>query len=311
MTRFLLRRCLQGVAVLVAVLVASFGLLKFVPGDPARQVAGTRATEAQVEAIRENLGLNDNVGVQLWKYLGRLVQGDFGSTTNGSSEVANLIGQNYPVTVWLIVTSLVLTAIVSLVLSSWAVRRPGKLVDRLVLVTGSVGQAIPSFWLGIVLLIAVARPTGWFPIGGWGDSFGDRLRAVVLPCVTLTASLIPFTTRSLRTSMLEVRQSEFVAAGRSVGLDGLSLFRRFILRNSLVPTVALFASLAGVVLSGTVLVEATFALPGLGQMMVVGAINRDVNVVQGLTVVFAAGVIVFNLLGDVVVALLDPRVERR
>jgi peptide/nickel transport system permease protein len=111
--------------------------------------------------------------------------------------------------------------------------------------------------------------------------------------------------------MLEVRQSEFVAAGRSVGLDGFPLFRRFILRNSLVPTVALFASLAGVVLSGTVLVEATFALPGLGQMMVVGAINRDVNVVQGLTVVFAAGVIVFNLVGDVVVALLDPRVERR
>ncbi|MGA1649775.1 MAG: ABC transporter permease, partial [Ilumatobacteraceae bacterium] len=261
MTRFLLRRCLQGIAVLVAVLVASFGLLKFVPGDPARQVAGTRATEAQVEAIRENLGLNDNVGVQLWKYLGRLVQGDFGSTTNGASDVADLIGQNYPVTMWLIVTSLVLTAIVSLVLASWAVRRPGKLVDRLVLVTGSVGLAIPSFWLGIVLLIAVARPTGWFPIGGWGDSFGDRLRAVVLPCVTLKASLIPFTTRSLRTSMLEVRQSEFVAAGRSVGLDGLALFRHFVLRNSLVPTVALFASLAGVVLSGTVLVEATFALP--------------------------------------------------
>lgn len=296
---------------LVAVLVASFGLLKFIPGDPARQVAGPRATESQVEAIREELGLNDNVGVQLWKYVGRLIRGDFGSTTNGASEVADLIGQNYSVTLWLIITSLALTAVVSLALASWAVRRPGKLVDRFVIVTGSIGLAVPSFWLGIVLLIVVARPTGWFPIGGWGERFGEQVRAVVLPCLTLTASLIPITTRSLRTSMLEVRQSEFVAAGRSVGLDGFPLFRRFILRNSLVPSVALFASLAGMVLSGTVLVEATFALPGLGQMMVVGAINRDVNVVQGLTVVFAAGVIVFNLLGDVVVALLDPRIERR
>lgn len=311
MTRFLVRRGLQGVAVLVAVLVASFGLLKFVPGDPARQVAGPRATQAQVEAIREDLGLNDNIGVQLWKYLGRLIRGDFGSTTNGASKVADLIGQNYSVTLWLIVSSLILTAGLSLALASWAVRRPGKFVDRFVIVTGSVGLAIPSFWLGIVLLIVVARPTGWFPIGGWGETFGDRLRAVVLPCITLTASLIPITTRSLRTSMLAVRQSEFVTAGRSVGLDGFALFQRFVLRNSLVPTVALFASLAGMVLSGTVLVEATFALPGLGQMMVVGAINRDVNVVQGLTVVFAAGVIVFNLLGDVVVALLDPRIERR
>ena len=223
----------------------------------------------------------------------------------------SLIGQNYSVTLWLIVSSLIVTAGLSLALASWAVRRPGKFVDRFVIVTGSVGLAIPSFWLGIVLLIVVARPTGWFPIGGWGETFGDRLRAVVLPCITLTASLIPITTRSLRTSMLAVRQSEFVTAGRSVGLDGFALFRRFVLRNSLVPTVALFASLAGMVLSGTVLVEATFALPGLGQMMVVGAINRDVNVVQGLTVVFAAGVIVFNLLGDVVVALLDPRIERR
>ncbi|MFM9036199.1 MAG: ABC transporter permease [Actinomycetota bacterium] len=311
MIQFVARRSLQGLAVLLVVLVASFALLKFVPGDPARQVAGPRATEEQVESIREDLGLNDNVGVQMWRYLGRLVQGDFGSTTNGASEVADLIRQNLPVTLWLVSTSLFVTAIVSLGLALLAVRRPGRLIDRLVVVTGSVGLAVPSFWLGIVLLIVVARPTGWFPIGGWGESFGERVRAIVLPCVTLTASLVPVTTRSLRTSMLEVRRSEYVAAGRSVGLTGISLFRHFVLRNSLVPTVALFASLAGMVLSGTVLVEATFALPGLGQMMVVGAINRDVNVIQGLTVVFATGVILFNVVGDIVVAWLDPRIERR
>ena len=311
MIRFVVRRGIQGVVVLLVVLIASFGLLKFVPGDAARQVAGTRATPEQVEAIRESLGLNDHVGVQLWRYLGRLVQGDFGSTSNGSSEVADLIVQNAPVTLLLLGGSLVLTAIVSVGLATLATRKPGGLADRCILVTGNVGLAIPGFWLGIMLLILVARPTGWFPIGGWGDTASEKLRAIVLPCVTLAASLVPFTTRSLRTSMLEVRRSEYVAAGRSVGLRGFALFRHFILRNSLVPTVALFASLAGVVFSGTVLIEAVFALPGLGQMMVVGAVNRDVNVVQGLTVVFATGVILFNLLGDIVVAFLDPRIERR
>ncbi|MFM8856215.1 MAG: ABC transporter permease [Actinomycetota bacterium] len=311
MIRFVVRRSLQGVAVLLVVLVASFGLLKFVPGDAARQVAGPRATPEQVEAIRERLGLNDHVGVQMWRYLGRLVRGDFGSTANGSSQVADLIRQNAPVTMLLLIGSLTITAVVSVGLASLAARKPGGFADRLVLVTGTVGLAVPGFWLGIVLLILVARPTGWFPIGGWGDNASEKVRAVTLPCLTLAASLVPFTTRSLRTSMLEVRRSEYVAAGRSVGLEGLALFRRFILRNSLVPTVALFASLAGVVFSGTVLVEAVFALPGLGQMMVVGAVNRDVNVVQGLTVIFAMGVIVFNMIGDIVVALLDPRIERR
>jgi peptide/nickel transport system permease protein len=311
MIRFVVRRSLQGVAVLLVVLIASFGLLKFVPGDAARQVAGPRATPEQIESIRENLGLNDHVGVQMWRYLGRLVHGDFGLTSNGTSDVADLIRQNAPVTIWLLLGSLTLTAVVSVGLASLAVRKPGGIADRLVLVTGTVGLAVPGFWLGIVLLIVVARPTGWFPIGGWGETTTDKLRAIVLPCITLAASLVPFTTRSLRTSMIEVRKSDYVAAGRSVGLTGFALFRRFILRNSLVPTVALFASLAGVVFSGTVLIEATFALPGLGQMMVVGAINRDVNVVQGLTVVFAVGVIAFNMIGDFVVAVLDPRIERR
>lgn len=311
MLRYLARRTVHGLAVLFVVLVASFGLLKFIPGDAARQVAGQRATEEQVEVIREKLGLNDNVGVQMWRYMGRLVQGDLGTTANGSVEVSTMIRENAPVTLWLLAGSLLLTVVGSLALATAAVRKPGGFLDRLVLVSGTVGLAVPSFWLGIVLLVTVARTTGWFPIGGWGTTFGERLRAVVLPCVTMALSLIPLITRSLRTSMLEVLGSDYIAAGRSVGLKGVSLFRRFVLRNALVPSVALFASMAGAVLSGTVLVETTFALPGLGQSMVVGAVNRDLNVVQGLTVVFAIGVVVANIVGDLVVAALDPRIEAR
>jgi peptide/nickel transport system permease protein len=308
---FLFRRSLHAVGVLVVVLLCSFALLAFVPGDAARQVAGPRASEERVEQIRHQLGLDQNVLVQMWRYLGRLLHGDFGTTANGSAQVGSLMRENAPVTLWLLVGSLLLTAVASLVLAVAAVRRPGGFLDRLVVFSGTVGLALPSFWLGIVLLIVVARPTGWFPIGGWGDTLDEQLRAIVLPSVTLAVSLIPITTRSLRTSMLEVLSSDYIAAGRSVGLRGWGLFRHFVLRNALVPSVALFASMTGAVLSGTVLVEATFGLPGLGQMMVSGAVNRDLNVVQGLTVVFAFGVVAANIAGDVVVAALDPRIARR
>lgn len=302
---------MHGLGVLGVVLLCSFALLAFVPGDAARQVAGPRASEERVEQIRRQLGLDQNVFVQMWRYLGRLVRGDFGTTANGSARVGALMRENAPVTIWLLVGSLLLTAIGSLLLAVAAVRRPGGFVDRLVVVSGTVGLALPSFWLGIVLLIAVARPTGWFPIGGWGETWGEQLRAIVLPCVTLAISLIPIITRSLRTSMLEVLSSDYIAAGRSVGLRGWGLFRHFVLRNALVPSVALFASMTGAVLSGTVLVEATFGLPGLGQMMVSGAVNRDLNIVQGLTVVFAFGVVAANIVGDLVVAALDPRIGTR
>jgi peptide/nickel transport system permease protein len=299
------------VPLLFAILVATFALLSLAPGDPARQVAGLRASEEQLEQVREHLGLDRPVWEQFGRYLGRLAHGDLGTTANGSAEVRELIQENAVPTLWLIGGSLVVTLVATAVLSVLAVRKPGGWFDVGVRGFSVAGLTMPPFWVGIVLLILVARPTGWFPIGGWADSTGDRIRAVALPALTMALVLTPTLVRSFRASLLEAAASDHVTAARSLGIDGWRLTRRYILRNAAPPSFALLVSLSGFLLSGTVVVETTFGIPGLGQTMIRSAIQRDFNMVQGLTLVFAVAVVVLNLVGDLALAALDPRIDLR
>jgi peptide/nickel transport system permease protein len=213
--------------------------------------------------------------------------------------------------VWLLTATLVITLASTAALSVLAARRPGGLGDITVQGFTLVGLTMPSFWVGIVLLIAVAVPTGWFPIGGWADTTVDRSRAIVLPALTLSLAITPILVRSLRASLIETAASDQVVAARSLGIEGWRLTRWYVLRNAIPPTFALLVSLSGFLLSGTVLVEQTFGIPGLGQTMIRAAIQRDLNVIQGLTLVFAVAVVGLNLLGDLALAALDPRVELR
>jgi peptide/nickel transport system permease protein len=308
---FVLRRLMETVPLLLAILFAVFLLLKVSPGDPARMVAGIRASEEQVEEIREQMGLNESVPVQFGRYLKRLAGGDLGDSNKSGVPVTTIIADRLPVTLWLLVTGSILAVAIAVALSVAAARRPDGIVDQVVRAFSLFALTMPAFWLGILLLVIIAIPTGWFPVGGWADDFTGRLQAIALPAVTLALAIAPILIRSLRSSMIGVLQSEYVRAARSVGVRGLRLTRRFVLRNAVVPSVALLAVQIGYMLFGAVIVETTFALPGLGQAMVEGASNRDFNVVQGLTLVFSLGVVGVNLLGDVVLTALDPRVELR
>jgi peptide/nickel transport system permease protein len=309
--RFLGRRLLQAVVTLLAVSVATFLLLRLAPGDPARIVAGPRATPEQVAAVRDHLGLDDSVVVQYTRYLGRVLQGDLGTTLNGSVDVSRIIRDNAPTTFWLATGALVATTLLSVVLATLAARRPGRAVDGAVRAFATFGMGMPSFWVGLMLLVYVAVPTGWFPIGGWPDDTAGRVRALVLPVVTLAIATSPVLIRSLRSSMIGVLDADYVKAGRSAGAHGWGLTRRFVLRNSFVPAVPLIAVLLGTLLGGTVLIEATFGLPGLGQALVTGVANRDLNVVQGITLVIAVAIVIVQLLADIVLSLIDPRVRLR
>ena len=311
MTRYLVLRLGQTVPVVLAALLAAFLLLKVVPGDPAQAIAGPRATDEAVAAIREDLGLDDPLPTQFVRYIDRVVHGDLGTTTTGNVEVTTLIRENGVVTVWLVSAGVLMSLLFAVPFAVIAAKRADRPVDHAIRTGSLVGLALPTFWVGMMLATYVALPTGWFPVGGWPDSTLERVRAIVLPALTIAVGISPVLIRSLRVSLIRVLDSDYVAAGRSIGLSGWRLTRRWVLRNSMVPVVSLLATLMGYLLFGAVLVEVTFGLPGLGQTMVSGAVNRDFNVVQGLTLVLVLAVITINLIADVLLGVLDPRISLR
>jgi len=311
LTRYLVLRVGQTVPVVIAALLAAFLLLKVVPGDPARAIAGPRATEEAVAAIREDLGLDDSLPTQFARYIGRVVHGDLGTTTTGNVEVTTLIRENGVVTLWLVSAGIAMSLLFAVPFAVFAAKRSDRAVDHAIRAGSLVGLALPTFWVGMMLATYVALPTGWFPVGGWPDGTLERLRAIVLPALTIAVGISPVLIRSLRVSLIRVFDSDYVAAGRSIGLSGWRLTRRWVLRNALVPVVSLLATLMGYLLFGAVLVEVTFGLPGLGQTMVSGAVNRDFNIVQGLTLVLVLAVVVINLVADVLLGVLDPRISLR
>jgi peptide/nickel transport system permease protein len=307
--RFIGHRAIHIVPVVLIVLLATFALLKLVPGDPARAVAGPRASDEAVSRVRARLGLDQPVWVQFARYVNRVAHGELGRSANGNVAVTRLISENSPVTLWLIVGGTLMAAIMTVPMALLAARRVDQWPDRVVRGVSIFGLTVPPFWVGTMLLTFVAVRTGWFPVGRWPTGFFERAHTMVLPSVTLGLALTPVLVRSLRTSMLDVLQSDFVVAARAAGVEGWALTRRFVLRNSAVPALSLLATSIAYLLFGTVLVETTFGLPGLGQTMVQSAVNRDFNVVQGLTLVFAFVVVVVNLLGDISLAAVDPRIR--
>lgn len=284
-------------------------MLRLSPGDPARVIAGPRATAASLAAVRHQMGLDQPVWVQYVRYLGRAVRGDFGVNLTGSETVAQVIGQSVGVTAALVAGSAVLTVLICLPLSVLAANRPDGVIDGAVRVVSVGGLALPSFWVGLMLVSYVALPTGLFPVGGWSESFGGQLRALVLPSFTLAISMAPILIRSLRSSLIEVQGADYVKAARAMGVTGLTLTRRFVARNAAVPAVPVIALVIGFLVGGTVIIETTFNLPGLGLALVNAASTRDTNVVQGITLVLGSAVIVIYLVADVALSLIDPRVK--
>lgn len=306
---FIWKRLLNTVPVVLVVLVATFILLKLVPGDPAVAVAGPRASPAAIAAVRERLGLDRPVWEQFGSYVGDVATGDLGTSATSGVKVRDIIGQNSSVTLWVVAGGTLVAILISVPAALAAARRPGSAVDRAVRMGALLTLTVPPFWVGILLLSFLAVRTGWFPIGGWPDDPVGRFRSTVLPALTLGLALSPVLIRSLRASLVEVLGAEHVVAARAAGVSGRDLTRRFVLRNAVVPTVALLATTVGYLLFGTVLVEATFGLPGLGQTMIQAAVTRDFPVVQGLTLVFGMGTVLVNLVGDVALAALDPRIR--
>lgn len=306
---FIPKRLLAAIPLLIGVVLLVFLILQVTPGDPARLVVGLRASEAELAQARERLGLDDPVIVQFVHYLGGVFTGDLGYSFKSDQPVAAIIAGRLPVSLWLLGAATVLSVAISFLVASIAARRPDGVFDHVSRAVGLVMFAMPSFWIGILLILLVALPTGWFPVGGFGYTPSEQARSIVLPAITLAAAIAPLQIRSLRASLIQVRRAEYVTSARALGIPPRRTASRFVLRNAMVPTVSMLALNIGYMLFGAVVVETTFALPGLGEGIVLAARARDIPLIQGYTLVFAIAVVVVFLIADIVNALLDPRVK--
>jgi len=302
---------LAAVLVIVGVAVAAFVLLHIVPGDPARAVLGLHATNASVAMLRRQWGLNASLPTQFWHFISSLVQGRLGSSYFYHQSVGSLIGQRIGQTAALVAMASVLAVVIAVPLAALAAARHDRFADHAVRAVGVVGLGMPSFWIGIVLIEVFAVHIRLLPVGGWGTSLWGHFESLLLPGLTAALAIVPILVRSLRVGMLEVLESDFVAAARAKGIGEVRVLFVHVARNALIPTISLLGLNIAFLVGSTVIVEQVFALNGLGSLLLDSITNRDYPVVQGITVVLAVAVVLINLGTDLISARLDPRIRLR
>lgn len=307
--RFVLKRVALTVPLSLGIVLLVFLILEITPGDPVRQIVGLRASPERLEEVREELGLDDPVWVQYVRYVGGVARGDLGFSYKSRQSVASLIAERIPVTMWLLGFGLGFSLLLSVPLGIVSALNQNRSVDHVIRGVGLVGLTMPSFWVGIILILLVALPTGLFPVGGFGETTVDHLHSIILPAATLAIAVAPIQIRALRASVIAVMGSDYVSTARSLGIPSGRLMRRFVVRNAAPPVIAILALDIGFLLFGAVVIETTFALPGIGQGLVLAARGRDIPSIQGYTLLFAIIVVTVYLLADIVTALVDPRVE--
>ncbi|TFG65783.1 MAG: ABC transporter permease [Gemmatimonadales bacterium] len=306
---FVLYRPFQLVPVLFGVSLVSFVLVRLIPGDPVRILLGTRATPELIAKVRAQYGLDEPMLVQYGYFLKNLFEGEFGRSIIYKTAVLDLIAQRMTPTLFLLGYAILLAVLVAVLLAAVAALNRDRLADQVIRVYSTAGLGLPAFWLGIVLIIFFSIRLGWFPVSGYGEHFLGHLHHLFLPAFTIALALSPVLIRNLRSSLLHEMESDYVVAARSRGLPERWTFAHHVFPNSLIPTITLLGINVGWLIGGTVVVEHVFSVPGLGSLMVGSIFARDYIVVQAVTLVFSAAVILTNFLVDIVCVALDPRIR--
>ena len=308
MPRYIAGRLAQVVLVLLGVTIATFALLHLVPGNPARTLLGVHATPHEVAVLDREWGLARPLPVQYASYLDRLLHGNLGTSIYYRVPVATLIGHALPITLAMLGIGAVFGIIAAVPLALLAATRPGLPADHAVRVLPLVGLGMPPFWVGFVLLLLFALTFRIFPAGGYGTTPEAHLASLILPGLTVAAVTTPILVRSLRLALVDALGSDFVTAATAKGLARSRVLLRHGLRNALIPAVSVLAVNLGYLLGGTVVIENVFGLPGIGNLLLTGIFNRDFDIVQSVTLLYAVIVVLINLAADLGYAALDPRV---
>jgi peptide/nickel transport system permease protein len=302
------RRLVHVVIVLFGITLVTFFLLRLIPGDPALAILGSSYTHDRAAAIDSTLGLDRPIWSQYGLFMDRLFHGSLGFSFFYREPAATVIGAHFWPTVFLVVYSGVLAALISLPIGFVAGLRSGGVIDQGSRVFFTLSFAMPAFWLGIILILIFSVHLHAFPISGYGNSLASHLYYLFLPAFTIALGFSTVLVRSLRAATITTMQAEFVDTARMKGIPWSRVLRRHVFRNAVLAVVAVYGVNLAYLISGTVLVENVFSLPGLGSLLVNSVSDRDYPVVQGVTLVFAVLIVGINLLTDIVQAALDPRV---
>jgi peptide/nickel transport system permease protein len=307
-----LRRLLSAIPVLFIVSLISFGLMRLIPGDPAASIAGTSATPAQIEQLRRDLGLDEPLLMQLLHYYQGLLQGDFGKSLLLGKGVLAATMERLPVTIGLSLYALVLTLLIGVASGIIAALRQNTWIDQLAMMIAMLGISIPNFFLGLLMIIFFAVQLGWLPSGGYVPFSQDPigwLRSTTMPAISLALLQAGLLARITRSGMLEVLRQDYVRTARAKGLPERQVILKHALANALIPIVTVVGIIISLLLSGAVVTEALFSLPGMGQLLTQAVLSRDYPMVQGGLLLVTTFLVLVNILVDVLYALIDPRVR--
>lgn len=312
MIRYLITRLLLAIPTLLAVFTIVFLVIRIVPGDPAVAALGDYASRDAVEALRERMGLNDPLPVQYADYMGNLLRGDLGTSMINGKSISEQIAYVLPYTLQLTASSVLLGTLVGVPLGVLTALKRNSAVDYLGRVFSLAGLSIPAFYLAILLIFTFAVRLGWFPAIGGGDIYSDpigSLRYLVLPTLTLGLIMTASVTRLTRSTMLNVLREDYVRTARAKGLSKWVVIFGHALRSAWLPIVALLGLWTASLIGDSVLTEFVFSRPGLGKLLIGAILQRDYSALQSIMVVYAAFVVVVNLLTDLTYGFLDPRIK--
>ena len=305
--RFIFRRLLQTIPLLAGIMLLVLLLLHVVPGDPARASGGISASEEKVDQIREELGLNRSLPVQYVSYVGNALRGDLGRSTRSGRTVTSIIADRLAPTALLLACGMILSIALSSVISVISARNKDSVLDFALIGVTVAGISIPTFWAGLMLILLIALPTGLFPINGFGDTPLENLHSIVLPALTFAIAISPVMIRALRAKLVDLYRQDFVMMSRAAGLSENAILFRHLSRHAAIILVTMISVQVGPMIFVSVVIEKTYALPGLGEALVNAVSQRDFPVIQGITLVTALFVTAVHLTADIVISFLNPR----
>jgi peptide/nickel transport system permease protein len=312
MLSYFLRRILAAIPVMLVVALFVFLLLRLSPGDPAAIIAGDMATPQQLAAIRETLGLNLPLHQQFLVWVGQLLHGNFSTSLMAPTPVLTMIGQRVEPTLSLALVAILLTILIAVPLGVLAAWKHGTWVDRLVMSSSVLGFSVPVFVIGYVLITLFAIELKWLPVQGFrslADGFWPFAQRIVLPALTLSSVYIALVARMTRASMLEVIGEDYIGTARAKGLGERVVLYRHALRNAMIPILTVIGTGFALMISGVVVTESVFNIPGLGRLIVDAVLARDFPVIQAMILLTSGVYVVINLLIDLSYAVSDPRIR--
>ncbi|MGY2282787.1 ABC transporter permease [Pseudomonas gingeri] len=303
MLNYTLRRLLLLLPMLLGVSIVIFLVMHFIPGDPAQLAAGPDATEADIAQIRKNYGLDQPLATQYIIYVKKIASGDFGESFQTFTPVLESIARTLPATIELTAAGMLLAVLIGVPLGIIAALKPRGLLDSSLTTVAVLGISIPGFFLGLILMLIFSANLGWLPPTGRGG-----LQHLILPAVTLGLPYVATFSRLARSTMMDVLKEDYIRTAYAKGVPGYKVILKHALSNAAIPLVTVFGMDFGRLLGGAVIVETVFAWPGMGRLLIDAIMARDIYVVQGTVIVFAAAVVIINLIVDLVYGILDPRI---